>query len=208
MSNLLGSALRGARDRAVRSVSSSLTRNIGNTLSKYRIGGVGLDTVLGSQVRDSVRGISGSLLSGGGVSAAGPAETFPGDPLIESAFRVSFPLLPELEMAHVREITVNPVSFEYDQQRVQGLSKYYVKAVNYPDLSIVFNEDSNAIVSKSYHRLASRVFDEETGVYGLPADYKQDIEALIVDHQGSPVLRIIHKNCSPVSLSSYVSFWS
>lgn len=172
-------ALRGVRSTTDSILRSSANDSLLRALDKYRIGSFSLGAIL----------------------AGGDSRFENIDALNEASFRLSMSLEPRFPSVLFQGAVLPTQSQNYTTARVGGANKYYPDNVTFNDLQLNFVEDSEATVRRTYDRLASLVYED--GFYGIPKDYKQTITCELIRANGSRIISIEHRGCSPVSYSSY-----
>jgi hypothetical protein len=96
--------------------------------------------------------------------------------------------LPKMEMVTQVQGTVH-IAFPKDENKLT--------------LDIAYYEDTDANILKMYSRWYALMYNRNTGVYGVPNDYKGDISVNIIDYTGTEIVKFQFAGVVPISISGY-----
>ena len=123
------------------------------------------------------------------------------DPMLPFAFNVRVDgVIPN---TYVKEVNVPLPSHESAEILVEGRPMKIVSFMSNNDISITFYEDEFGFILKQMEQWRIKMYDPTTGTYGMPADYKKNIEVFTIDRDTQIGTQMVAKGAFPKSMTGY-----
>ncbi len=126
------------------------------------------------------------------------------DPAIAWRFGCTFPTINGLTIAdtYLDKATLPQELVESANQYVAGSFVYYPTTMNSSDVELTFYEDRSFSVFKYLTYWRRQVLDDD-GNYGLPKDYKKELDFTLYDQTGATGLTLRYVGAWPKGPAAY-----
>lgn len=164
----------------------------------YGIGRPGVGEILNDPSKALGQFLGGRLKIGGGTTAANawmPLLRNRNDPLWEIDWYCMLPF--EFDPAYVEDITWNHPRISEESVFRNGKPVHLANAFEVPSIQVTLYEDNKLYSQTWYNNWKNMIFDEKTGTFAYPAQYKQPIYLLLRDVTQNVVGSITFKGCFP-----------
>jgi hypothetical protein len=126
------------------------------------------------------------------------------DPAIASLWIVRMPFGADLKDIVAESITMTKYKTPSVARFNGGSNSYFPGTSDIDGLAITFYETHDYRVTRYFEKWRLSVFNPESGVYGMPKDYKQSIKTELYSNLStSPVMEYEYKYCWPTDIQAF-----